>query len=155
MASEKISAMPSATEVGNTDVVPVVQSGANKKSTRLLLLTAGSGEEIALNAAAGQFAGIQAGSFSIMLRDDGFLNIIIGGANIQCDGSGNLTIRGTAVTLNATSGAFIIEQGTGQNISVQFNTANPGNWTSAPNDLASAVDRIAAALVSFTGSPIP
>lgn len=53
MADLKISDMTAASEVANADVVPVVQAGANVKASRALLLTAASGEAIALSGAGG------------------------------------------------------------------------------------------------------
>ena len=48
MADEKISEMTAATVVNDADMIPIVQSGANKRATRPMLLTAESGEDIAL-----------------------------------------------------------------------------------------------------------
>lgn len=155
MANEKISAMPAATEVVDTDLVPIVQAGINKKATRQMLLTGSNNAPILLRGSSGQFAGIQAGIFSIQIRDDGFLSITFPGGTIQSDSAGNLILHGSTVAILSISGAVTIGQDIGGSVSVMYNPSDLGNWQATPPDQAAAINRIAAVVAALLGGPIP
>lgn len=156
MANEKISQMTAAAAVTDADLVPIVQAGSNMAATRAQLLTGSNNAVIYLVAASGQFVGIKAGAYLIQVRDDGSINLEGQGASLQIDGSGNVLLRGQALTLNAQTGLMSLGQNIGGSVQVQYTPASLSDWaTTSPPDLATAIDRIAAAVVGLLGSPIP
>lgn len=156
MPDEKISQMSAASEVFDADSVPIIQSGSNKKATRALLLTGSNNAPIYLVASSGQFVGLKAGNYSIYVRDDGFIALEGQGTSLQIDGSGNVTLRGASLTLTTTTGLISLGQGIGGSVNVGYTPSDLSIWlTTSPPDLATAVNRLAAAVAGLLGGGIP
>lgn len=157
MANEKISAMTTASQVANADIVPIVQGAANKKATRTVLLTGAAGEDIVIQGSTGQSVKLLSadGQTEVWIRDDGFIYLrnlntflqILGNGDTDFDSGGRLNLHA--------NGTMAISCNSG-NPNVLYNPGNPTDWSgSPPTDVATALDRIASALVTVLGGPIP
>jgi hypothetical protein len=168
MANEKISAMTAATTVHNADLLPIVQSGANKKATRDLLLAAPAGENLLM----------QSNTAYIEIFDSGFIFIQVAATKnfrvqdnahvyIEVDSSGQVTIKngpaggllrisnnGANVDLDV-SGNIVLTPQSGQTLQASYKPANAGDWSGSPSDLAIAIDRIARVVSNSGATPIP
>ncbi len=168
--SLKISAMPAAGPLTGTEPVPVVQSGANKKTTT---------QAIANLAPAGPPpTQIANGGASVLCSALGAINAVDGGnrdttftgtqgALIQMQSGGQININagfGFLMRLAANGGFLFIGNvgnaqlvdASGASAFVTYVPAVPANWIApVPTDLAAAIDRCAAAIVARTvGGPI-
>lgn len=181
MADEKISAMPAAVGMSNTDFFPIVQVGANVKALKSDIFNGRPGEDISGIVVAGHkylfqestATDLQIGPGGIGLFDcQNTVTIRAFGAIsqpfVQCDkvngiqcqiGPGNagiflLLVGGGSVTLAGPGNTFTIGGFTGVNY--QYIAGGAGNWAGSPASVGAALDRIAAAIVARTfGGPIP
>ncbi len=176
MADERISAMPAATEVLQVDVVPIVQGGVNKKTSKQILLEAATGEEVAFRGLGVSFVGIDNTGRAVALADAGktaTLQVPSGGqmgvdAAGGCFGTATIgqniyfTADGTNILLCYNDGSlqfgpfgtpiFLVTPGSQKLV---YSPGAPGNWTGGVNDLFLAMDRVAAALTGLLLGPIP
>jgi hypothetical protein len=168
MPSEMISSMPDATNMENTDVLPIVQSGLNKKITRPILLTSPTGQTIALVSGTStveidntQDITISADLTNTISIDSGLISVLF------VDGAGNVTLGPAGGTFNFGGSAgmsfqvdalgntnFVVNDGV--TLFITYDAAADGNWVgSPPPDIWTAIHRLAAA-VSVGGTvPIP
>jgi len=66
-----------------------------------------------------------------------------------------MTTGGTFAFEVDTSGNTFLRTGNGASVSVGYTVAAAGNWSGSPTDLATAVDRLAAAVAGLLAGPIP
>ncbi len=176
----KISEMDLASEVGNGDLLAILQAGDNFAATRDQLLTAGTAEDINVDGSAGQDARLRNfGASAIFEADNGgncnitfsngcllqlagvvnaFSCDSIGNVIVECDTNRSVVIGDPAaclLTMNGFGGNCTI---TGTNPhSISFNNPGSGDWaTSDPADYQIAFNRLAALVRTLNGgTPIP
>lgn len=178
MADEKISAMPSGTNVNNLDVLPMVIAGANVKVTKTAFLTGALGFDIFLTASLGQ-AAVLSDAMSVNqvvanaagVAMSGMQAVFAGGpggtSNFHIDTFGQqefIVLAGQHWKVSGTLGTSFMEffPQTGVfNLSTAFNPTityisfAPGNWAGPPPaDIVAAITRIAAKVAGALG-PIP
>jgi hypothetical protein len=171
MADVKISALPPATLVGNSDILPVVVGGVTDRVTKGIFLTGNIGEDIAITAAAGQNSGLygNVGNSAMVITDDQFVTItgttwitinVPGstltneiliedsvGINITVDAGLDFVIGSpSAVNFLKYNGAGnTLYLGIGCALYISYSPATPGDWAgTAPSDIKAAIDRLAA-----------
>jgi len=169
MPNVKISALPAATDIASTQVLPMVIGGVTSKVTKEDLFKVATGDDLYLD---------DGGDGHIGLSGTGFANIFgLQGVHVQSttmpstdglvmDNVGHVSlssVAGQSLWLNVTSGApvtigdgsgYVTIQGVG--VSVAYNASAPANWaTSSPTTVHDALDRIAAAVAGLLGTPIP
>jgi hypothetical protein len=113
--SEKISAMPSATQMNNADVLPIVQGGVNKKITRDVFLTANGTDDLAIVGASLDRIDLPHGGGIIVTADSGdtieLLNAI-NLAEISISPAGAITVAsatGQEVVLDSNGSSFTLD----------------------------------------------
>ena len=99
MADEKISQMPFADGVSNSDVLPIVQGGVNKQVAKSSFLTADEGEGIVIGDGTGAGCGTdgEGSVFCQAINGDGILGDADGGVRITTS-NGSVKIVGTLPT---------------------------------------------------------
>jgi hypothetical protein len=179
MANEKISAMTLAPFVNNADTIPIVVSGANNKTTRAEILTAGTDGHIVLKGASGAQARMEDDlGGSVVVCDNpsvsilgetviltggfgGSSSFIMGvGGNVEsvCDGSSEFYFHDPTFATEFKISAFT---GIISATSVNGFRCNPNNiatpfWaTPAPIWLDDIINRLALAVSTMLGTPIP
>jgi hypothetical protein len=107
------------------------------------------------------------GSAVLEVETGGTMFFIYGSTNIlRITATGVVTFRGvtgSTLAFQQNSGQLLmdavghvsISDGLGTSVNVGYKAANPGDWIGLPTDLGTAVDRLARALVTRTGPPIP
>jgi len=179
MADEKISAMTSATFVDNSDVLPIVQGGANFKATKELILTAHAGEPLTLKGSASHYVVMVSDALDALCQvGDGNVQILAPAVLVQGGpfGQGSLAIgTGGDVTLTIPDGQIMLftDQGgnnfinidsTAGTVNIAPNNGFDGNignisgtsWSGgAPAHLSDCVNRLAVALAGLLGTTIP
>lgn len=181
MANKKISELTAASEVLNSTLAAIVQAGATLKATREQLLTAGSGQNIQLQAGSGTAAAIVGGmgeSFVGCLDDGSIEQYANAGATLGLqDHSSELAwssvgdwsllfgplstsftigFAGSPIfSIDFTNDVFTIDWPAG--ISITYVAGASGDWAvSAPTTIYDAIDRIAALVKTLNaGVPIP
>jgi len=180
MANEKISAMTAATEVGNGDLIPIVQGGVNMAAARDLLLTGAAAQDINVDGSSGQDARLRNfGASAVVEADNGgsvninftngfsaaltgvvsaFVVDSIGNVTVECDTNRSATIGDPAaclLTMNGFAGNCTITGTSAHSISNFDNGA--GDWATAPPaDYQIAIYRMSALLRTLNGgTPIP
>ncbi len=167
MADEKISAMTGASAMANADVMPILRLGVNNKITRNAFMVAAAGEQAAWSAVGGGVVGMT-------VAGDALLQPVAGrSALVNVSGSYGLEISALSTTMTAIPGtpAAMVANGSSVTITavgqvqivdvtmagptITFVPSTPSDWVIPPNELATAVNRIARALVTFTLLPIP
>jgi hypothetical protein len=95
MADQKISAMPAATQVNDSDIVPIVQGGANKSATRAKMLTAAPGVQISL---------VGSDSSAVQVSPDGTISVLnSAGGLVQVAPDGSIVISSATGVINVGS----------------------------------------------------
>lgn len=171
MADIKISALPSAAESPMLSEFPINVSGVTSRQTKNDFLIAAAGEDMFIQAAVGQLCGVYGNPgfsgltvtnddsiqitalSSIEQLIDGIVddNIIRLDAAVGCEISIDQNLR---FRVNASGGNHIIDYqdnlhllkiGYPYAVDIRYAAATPGNWlTSAPGDVWTAIDRLAA-----------
>lgn len=141
MADAKVSAMPAATAVADADLVPIVQSGVNKKAPASLLKglkgdkgdKGDPGDPVALTpATAATLGGVKIGS----------------GVSVAADGTISVQ-AGTGTDLGYTAATRLLTSSTGADVTL------PEATDAVPGLMAAADKAQQAALSGFVGSPPP
>jgi hypothetical protein len=182
MADEKISAMPASTAAGDTDLIPIVQGGVNKSTTRAVLLHAATGSPVILGGGGASITVDDSGNIAIDFFSGQTLNVAqTSGGGILVDASGNVKITcqpGASVAM--TDGSSFIEVDatgvrlesltlpaiftgkpaqfvdiSGSSAFVTYVPADPGAWAGSPTNMADAIDRIAEVVSVGGATPIP
>jgi hypothetical protein len=165
--SSKISALASATATNNADLLTSVQAGVNKKLTRAVLLTAATGEVLALTGNGGTVSIGGSGSVSINIPSGVNLIFTSGSTSLNVsDSFGSLYMagptghdwlmynNGATITIDSVGNITLVPAG-GHNTTVNAGTPHPAYWSGSPATLNDAIDRIAK-VVSVNGvTPIP
>lgn len=142
MADTKISAMTNPGLPLAASVFPYVESGSNFICTKDELHEAAAGEDIFLTGATSQQCGIvnQASSCYLRIDDAGGLAEILGASGVNV----------------ISAAGVVIATGDGTSVQVLYAPVSPSNWAStAPNDMADAIDRLASAVAGLLLGPIP
>lgn len=179
MADQKISDMTAATSVGNADLVPIVQSGLNKKATREQLLTSDPMGGIVLVAlGGGTFGGTTIGGETAFQGDaSGFIltapyfsynwgpgynsnytGTSDGGwyLSFETDTTCQVFDNSARVLLSLDSLLEKITITANLGVFVTYIASVPSDWaTSPPADMNTAINRLASAVRILRGSPIP
>lgn len=166
--SAKISALPSATEMANAEVLTIVQAAVNKKITKQAFLTAATGEPIALGGVVATIEIDASDNIQITVGFGQTLHISdLAGTNfVIIDAFGNVLVSaapGTAVTTGfpgvsqvvVSETGLSVEAPTGSSADVTYHVGAAGNWAGSPTNMATALDRIAAAVAGLLGTAIP
>lgn len=176
MADEKISAMTVATHADNADILPIVQAGANKQSTKTVFLTGGNGEDIFLRSNTANKSGLVSSSGSVVwdIDDKGLVQglgctefkITFQASTMSLDGTVLLgwqfviPLGGVFNVLGQGGGSprLILSDGAGlvvdqcSVISIQYIAGNALDWAVLPPITdAIAIDRLAAATRALNG----
>jgi len=180
MADTKISDMAPALSVLDADLIPIVQAGVNLKATRQNLLTAAPGEQIRLVSQGINPARLQSADLGtyVEVRNGGPIDAlsaaaariraVCGNTDFDMQASGVVLLLigpGKTITLgDALGSALVLIDRNLNKVSIlstnqpliTYVPGNPANWIlPAPTDLATAIDRIAAAVVAGApGGPI-
>lgn len=166
--SSKISALSASGPMAIADVTVIVQSGGNKKVSKVNLLTAKTGESFQITGATGASLTLGSGgnhAFTMipaeqLLITDGvtqFVHIGLAGTVdiVTAPGSPfSITCSGGQVSIDGIGG-IALQPAIGQVLHLAYTPLTPGDWSGNPTSIWEAIDRIAA-VVSLSGaSPIP
>ena len=168
--SAKISALPAATTVSQTtDVLPIVQGAANKNVTREVFLSAKTGEIVGIFNGTG-VGGVQVdASGQVDIGYASGTHLAIGrdsAVNLQFQGNGNVVFQqesgaewrvqgnGGAIIYSGSGKCSILDNG-GTSVEISFTPLASASWNTDPVNMAGAIDRLAAAVATLRGSPIP
>jgi hypothetical protein len=170
MADEKISAMPAASFMANADDMPILRLGANNKISRNLFMVAGPAEAAAWQNSSGGWVGLNIAGNALVTAAAGASatmsnNALSGQVTVNVSGAVNgVAAMGQTMSFMMGMAGFMINAAghtslldtSGASCFVTFVATGAGNWMGVPNNLATAIDRLAAALVARTaGGPIP
>jgi len=165
----KISALPGAASVLNAALIPLVEGGITQSANRAQLLEASGAEDLTLIGASGQTIELEAGgNQNFTVAGGGSINLVqTGGDSIAVVAGGGILVSvaaGNVLTISHANGALItifaggqiqITPGGAGVVVVGYVPAVPGQWLIVPGDLATAIDRLVAAVVARTiGGPV-
>lgn len=166
--SSKISALPAATSVGLADLLTILQGGANKKTTKVAMFLAASGENLFIQGPVAGTVGVDSSGNVVCDTTAGFTaGFTTGGTHgLTIDASGNILIHGgPALGLTCESsgsqmkivsgGAITISSFGGAGTTVEFQAPHSSYWSGSPSDLQTAIDRIAKVVSANGVTPIP
>jgi hypothetical protein len=166
--SSKISALPVATSMAPSDLLTIVQGGVNKSIDRPAMLADVSGFGITIADAAGAIVQVS-GTGQVVIHSDASqpIQMTTGAGNeIQMDdftgysnfvavGGWNISsFTGSTVSIDG-SGVIALETFDGSSVIIAYTPSASGSWSGDPFALATAVDRIAAAVAGLLGHAIP
>lgn len=169
MPSESIITMTPATSVANADLLPISQGGANLSATRAQMLRSTPGEDIEIISANAFVSVEDSGSIlvsfgsgqQVEVRSSSTLAILLHVGQTFCQmtaptaGFVALSSFGGQVEVNAVGHVICIDN-SGASVFSTYISPSPSIWAgSAPSDMASAINRIAAAVRGLLGIPIP
>jgi hypothetical protein len=152
MPDTKISALPTTADVKNADVTVVVQGGADFKVPRSQLLTAGTGEDIEVKGAPAHSAALIAdgGDAFYQLDDSGHGEVFA----LNTFELGTSTGASAALFTQSTAGTtFLFTDGTFFIVSNNGGTSGTFSISDAPNNCV--IQGFTSVIVQFTGSAVP
>jgi hypothetical protein len=165
--SSKISALPFASTVSDSDLLVIVQTAANKRTTRQQLFASAASEQMSFTSGSAGCGINNNGEVVLSVASGKKISLLVNGQVVfEVDAGGTVTVSGTAggqANLSANGGLVNVDAAgnvalipnAGQTVGIGYTPGAAGNWNVAPTDLLIAVDRLAAAVAGLLGGPIP